>query len=735
MPFKRSTKIICTIGPASIQPEILKKLELRGADYVRINLSHTKTEDIEKWIKDIQTTTKVPLILDTDGPQLRTGFIGKNPLFFEIGKELRVYDVMLPCNNDQIYLRPQGFLEYLAPGDLISIDFDNFLLTVTDTSTIKDHYVTCKVIVGGSFGNNKAVTVENKGILLPTYSEKDLIAIELAKKYNINIFTLSFMGCKEDVIEFKKLHPGAKAIAKIETRRGIENLEEIIDVSDGVLIDRGDLSREIPLEKVALAQRIIIRKCNAKGKPVYIATNVLDSMTENIKPTRAEINDVSASIIDGVNGFVLAKETSIGKHPVETFTFLSKLCEHVEATKNSGDIVELLNGSTNSSILIEPHGGTLVNRIVKTEPTKEYVDSLYKIKVDETVLMDAEQISIGTYSPLRGFMIKSEMNSVLDNMRLPNGLVWTVPIILQTDEKIARKIEQSQSIVLVDGKNDPYVILHVNEIFKLDKEEFCKKLYGTITEEHPGVKNIFSGGDYVIGGDIQLIKRLPRKHKQYELTPLQARQIFEKRGWSTVIGFHTRNVPHRSHEYIQIEGMRRANADGIFLHPVIGKKKAGDFTSEAIIQGYKLMEEKFYPKGKVVFATYATFSRYAGPREAIFTALCRKNFGCSHFIVGRDHTGVGKFYSPHESHIIFDKFPDLGIIPVRFDEVVYCDKCKEHIERKLCPHEGTYHKHISGTEAREMLRSGQKLPEWFLRAELSEMLLKNQKDREKIFVE
>lgn len=737
---KRTTKIICTIGPTSIHADVLKKLEDRGADFVRINLSHTKTGDIESQIQKIQSAIKIPLILDTDGPQIRTGYIGTNSIQLDIGDELKVYDTIIPCNKKELYLRPQGVLSYLSPGDLISIDFDNLLLTVVDTSEMMKGYVTCKVLIGGSFGNNKAVTIENKDVILQPFSEKDLIAIDLAKKHKVDIFTLSFMNCKEDLLEFRKLYPDALAIAKVETKKGIENLDEIIDASDGILIDRGDLSREIPLEKVALAQKIIIKKCNEAGKPVYIATNVLDSMTENIKPTRAEINDVFSSILDGVNGLVLAKETAIGKYPVETFSFLAKLCEQADLLKKPDiNIVDQITKITSPSFqggLIEPHGGTLIDRMAKIPPTPQYLRSLSHLKVDETVLMDSEQMAIGTYSPLRGFMNKKEVDSVLNNMRLTTGEVWTIPIILQVSEEETNSVQQGQSIALSDMQTgEDYAILHVHDIFKLDKKDFCKKLYGTDSMEHPGVKNIFSRGDYVIGGDIRVIKRRPSKYKSYELTPLQARQIFERLGWSKVIGFHTRNVPHRSHEYIQFEGMKRANADGVFGHPVIGKKKKGDFTTEAIIQGYKLMEEKVYPKGKAVFATYATFSRYAGPREAIFTAICRKNFGCSHFIVGRDHTGVGNFYGPHESHNIFDKFPDLGIIPVKFDAVVYCDQCKDHIEKRLCPHDGKYHQHISGTEARKMLENKQELPEWFMRKELSEMLLKMQEKGEKIFVE
>jgi len=240
----------------------------------------------------------------------------------------------------------------------------------------------------------------------------------------------------------------------------------------------------------------------------------------------------------------------------------------------------------------------------------------------------------------------------------------------------------------------------------------------------------------LLGGKISLVKRHVSKNKAHDLTPRQSRRLFEERGWSRVIGFHTRNVIHKGHEFLQLEAMAREYGDGLFVHPVIGKKKVGDFLTLPIIKSYELMKQSFYPKDKVIFATFSTYSRYAGPREALFTAICRKNFGCSHLIVGRDHTGVGDFYKPGAAHEIFDRFPDLGIVPVKFEKVFYSDRLKTYVHEKddNSGHKEKEKSHISGTEARGMLERGESLPEWFMRPEISKMLLDLINDGEEIFV-
>jgi ATP sulfurylase len=241
----------------------------------------------------------------------------------------------------------------------------------------------------------------------------------------------------------------------------------------------------------------------------------------------------------------------------------------------------------------------------------------------------------------------------------------------------------------------------------------------------------------LLGGKIDLIRRRDSATKAYELTPKQLRRLFDERGWARVLGFHTRNVIHRGHEYIQMQAMEDENCDGLLVHPVIGQKKPGDFNPQYIIQSYEKMLERFYPRNRVVFATFSTYSRYAGPREALFTALCRQNFGCSHFVVGRDHTGVGNFYAPDASHRIFDQFPELGVKPVKFGEVFYSQSQQQYVHMKNGSHTSVTHDKLtlSGSEARRMIQGGQRPPGWFMRPEIANILLGAIKNGEQLFAE
>jgi ATP sulfurylase len=262
-------------------------------------------------------------------------------------------------------------------------------------------------------------------------------------------------------------------------------------------------------------------------------------------------------------------------------------------------------------------------------------------------------------------------------------------------------------------------------------------MYGTTAGNHPGVRMIQAMQPVLLGGPIDLIRARKSETRAYELTPKQLRRLFEERGWANVLGFHTRNVIHRGHEFIQLKALQDENCDGLLVHPVVGKKKIGDFKPEFIIKSYERMIEQIYPKEKVVLAAFATFSRYAGPREALFTALCRKNFGCSHFIIGRDHTGVGNYYKPYASHKIFDYFDDLGIRIVKFNEIFYSKKLNTYLPKngKLSNDDNDMLRMISGTQARAMFLRGEKPPNWFMRSEISNIVLEAVKRGERVFEE
>lgn len=731
--------IIATVGPTSLKPDILSAFKARGVSFIRLNLSHTPIDQIESQLLKMKSGD-IPIIIDTEGSQIRTGYLGKDIIVFSEGDTVRIYNHEVPCNEHTVYLRPKEAFSYLEPGSLISIDFQSVLLKVTDISKLASkNYVDAQVLIGGVFGNNKAVTFDMP-VKLPAFSEKDFAAVKIAKKLKIKHFTLSFMDAAEEVLTFKELYPSAFLFSKIETKGGVLNFEKILQVSDGILIDRGDLSRDIAQEMVPLAQKMIIKRCNEVNKPVVVATNILESMTDNFKPMKSELNDIVNTIIDGTNGFVLTKESAVGKHPVETVNMLHTLFKNTKdrldaILESKGDEKNLLQFLEYHvpGLLVEPHGGELVNRIKIQQFSPEQLADFPKVELDEELLMDLELIATGVYSPLKGFMNKETLDSVLVNMRLKNGLPWTMPILLTTDQKAA--FDEGTIISLVRKKDGKiYGTMTVDSIFKLDKTEVCKKWFGTNDPAHPGVARIMEGGSYCVGGPINLLKRRTSEYKEYELTPLQTRKIFQEKGWSIVVGFHTRNVIHRSHEFIQLAAMEQVKADGLFVHPVVGKKKSGDFLAEMIIKAYELMMRKFYPKGKVIMGVYPTYSRYAGPREAIFTAICRKNYGCSHFIVGRDHTGVGDFYQPWASHEIFAKFPDLGINPVFFKKVAYEPSIKKHIIVDESEEKHTELKHISGTEARKLFLEKKAPPDWFMRSEISKLIIEEYTKGKPVFV-
>ena len=759
-------KIISTIGPSSIKVQILEKLKSSHVNYVRINLSHTKTQEIEEKILQLKKSN-LPIILDTEGSQIRTGYLGKSCVVYNESDKVKIYNHQVPCDNTKIFLRPENVVKFLEPGTLISIDFDSVLLKVEDYFNEENKCVNATVLIGGVVGNNKAVTVDQDNIQLEPFSKKDLIAIELGKKHNIKHFTLSFIDHGNEVLKFKEIYPNAIAYAKVETKKGVENLDSIINAANGVLIDRGDLSREIPIERIPLTQKIIIKKCNKANKEVFVATNILESMSDSLKPTRAEVNDVVNTVLDGVTGLVLTKETAVGNNPIETIHMLHTLINHAKlaldakeilTTSNEDKVIsrlEELNYITGPEIIRKlntPHGGKLINREISNEDKQKLnFQTMEKLEVDETILMDSEQIAIGTFSPLEGFLDKENFISVLDNMCLKNGTIWPLPIYLQVNEKKANNFTNSQEILLVSNKDkQAYATLKINQIYELDLNEVAIKLFGTNNQEHPGVKKLLTSGNKFIGGKISLIKRLKSPYKQYESTPRQVRKIFEEKGWRKIIGFHTRNAIHRSHEFIQLEGMKRSHSDGLFINPVIGKKKKGDFKSSIIIKSYEMMMNNFYPKNKVVFSTFSTYSRYCGPREAVFTAICRKNFGCSHFVIGRDHTGVGKFYGAKDSHKIFDKFPNLGIGIIKFNNVSYSNEIENYVEDNLIKEDQinqqtqnlqsninltTNNYHISGTQARMMFKNKQQPPKWFMRPEISKMIIDEINSGNQIFFE
>ena len=748
--MEKKVKIIVTIGPSTNSEEAMRKIKDKGVDFVRVNMSHS---DID-YLKDTIALAKkvgLPFVIDTEGSQVRTGELGTSTIELDDNEEIKIHNHKIVGDKEKINLTPYSVVDQLEVGDLIHVDFDTAILRISDTSTINQGYVTARALTGGMIGKNKAVIIDpvsTKKIILPTLSEKDHQSIQVGLQEGIGHIAASFMRSGKAVDEVRKATQNTmKIISKIECIDALENINDIIRKSDYLLIDRGDLSKEIPIEKIPLTQKMIINKAKKYGVGVFVATNLLETMIDHKKPTRAEVHDVLNTIVDGAEGLALAAETAIGKYPMACINMLNKIIKHaqlvnVEEFRDKEDkFVEKLEKSNYlldfdmSSSLVTPHGGKLIDRMAKEAPSSKYLQSLPVIKLSESHQRDVEQIAIGAYSPVEGFMGKEDFQSVLDRMRLANGLVWPIPITLDVSEEQADSLSLGSEIALSDDKGEIIATLILKEKYTFDKLEAAQKLYATDSLDHPGVKMVLEMNPVLLAGPVTLLKRIKNEFKEYEITPKQARKLFEERGWAKVVGFHTRNVIHRSHEFIQMEALQKGNCDGLFVHPVVGKKKSGDFNAKFIIRAYDLMIKYFYPRNKVIFGTFSTYSRYAGPREALFTALCRKNFGCSHFIVGRDHTGVGNFYHPKASHNIFDRFPDLGIVPIRFDNVFYSKKEGSHMHEQERPNHPEDDKLlISGTQARKMLENGELPPEWFMRPEIARMIVDSIQKGEEVFV-
>jgi sulfate adenylyltransferase len=378
---------------------------------------------------------------------------------------------------------------------------------------------------------------------------------------------------------------------------------------------------------------------------------------------------------------------------------------------------------------IEPHGGRLINREVcgrEREELEGRLPSLPRVFLRPREVSDIEMIAVGAYSPLEGFMTKDDYESVLHNMRLANGLPWTIPITLSVSEEEARKLKEGEDIALANSAGEILAVLHLTEKYTYDKEREASLVYGTVDSQHPAVGYLFGCcGEVLLGGQISLLKR-PQYSEfvEFRFDPAETRRIFQERGWRRVVGFQTRNPIHRAHEYIQKCALEIC--DGLFLHPLVGETKSDDVPADIRMQCYQVLLEKYYPKDRVFLAVLPAAMRYAGPREAIFHAIIRKNYGCTHFIVGRDHAGVGNFYGSFDAHYIFDEFKpgELEITPLFFDYTFYCRKCGGMASYKTCPHESSEHVALSGTKVREMLSQGKVPPQEFTRPEVAKILLR-----------
>jgi sulfate adenylyltransferase len=372
---------------------------------------------------------------------------------------------------------------------------------------------------------------------------------------------------------------------------------------------------------------------------------------------------------------------------------------------------------TNS--LPKPHGGTLIHRVVnkeQAEQAKKDAERLPKIQVSTEQAADIENIAYGAFSPLEGLMIQNDFENVVKEGRLHSGLPWTLPITLDVARNEITNIRNGDTVALTDGESDFLATLNIEDIYCFDKNELAQHVYGTTSTEHPGVVKTNAMKERLLGGKINLIRESKVTYGDVLFRPADTRRLFEANGWKTVVGFQTRNAPHLGHEYLQ--RLALSFFDGLFINPVLGKKKTGDYRDEVILDSYKALLANYLNKNKVLLGVLRTEMRYAGPREAIFHATVRKNFGCTHFMVGRDHAGVGKFYGPYAAQEIFANYPDLGISPLLFREVAYCTKCKSLVCEGVCSHPSEEQTKFSATMLRKIILSKDQPPEELMRPEV-----------------
>ncbi len=375
---------------------------------------------------------------------------------------------------------------------------------------------------------------------------------------------------------------------------------------------------------------------------------------------------------------------------------------------------------------IPPHGGQLVNRILRgelREAALERARSFPQVQLTAMAVSDLEMIAVGALSPLTGFMAKADYDSVIDTMHMANGLAWSIPVTLPVDDDVAAELHEGQEIALVDGDH-LMGIMTVEEKYLADKEREAREVYKTTDRAHPGVDRLYRYGNTLLGGEVFMVNG-PKEIEFPELRhePAQTRRMFASRGWRRIVAFQTRNPIHRAHEYIQKVALEIV--DGLFLHPLVGETKADDIPADVRIASYQAILRDYYPPDRVLLGVFPAAMRYAGPREAIFHAIARKNYGCTHFIVGRDHAGVGNYYGTYDAHYIFDEFQpgELGIQPLFFDYTFYCKKCEAVVSAKTCPHGKEDWVFLSGTQVRQMLERGEMLPEEFTRPEVSKVLM------------
>jgi pyruvate kinase len=633
-------EIWCTLGPASLNDRVISRLEELGVSLFRLNLSHTRIELLEGILDFIQALTRVPISLDTEGAQVRTAELAGGRIAVLEGATLRVHHELVPGDAAALNLHPHGIARQLVVGDLLKLDAE----VLAQVIGAEEDAVVMRVLHGGEIGQNKAVTVLERELAMPPLTEKDERALAIGRRKGIEHVALSFANRASDVDEIRaRVAPGVTVTSKIECLNGLRNLAEIAERSDALLIDRGDLSRQVGIEKIPTLQKDIIRVCKAVGRRIYVATNLLESMVTSAHPTRAEVNDSLNTLADGADGLVLAAETAIGAHPVAAVQMLRRVIREHEDERS-------LRSAPPGRSLAGRHGDLLDDRDARCVD-RASLAGLRVLRVGELELADCVQLAHGAYAPLAGFMGSAELESVLDKHRLLDGSPWTLPIVLPVAEEALAGVVPGERVALADPAGDALAVLDVAEIHPFEPDALAHRWFGTTSPDHPGVALLAGGGRRFLAGRVTLVERMVWPYGPHAPSPSQLRAIFAAKGWSKVVGFHAVQASPRLDEALRILDLPGVHADGMYV---------------ACADGFRESDARTVP-GRLLLGRAVTPRRHAGAREAVFQALCYRNLGCSHFVVERSYLELDGFYEDARTRELFEKVGELGIAPVFVD--------------------------------------------------------------------
>jgi pyruvate kinase len=696
-------EILCTLGPASLSEREIRRLADVGVSLFRINLSHTSLGALPGLVAKIRAQTDVPVCLDSEGAQIRTGRLAGGRITVHEHNVVRIHKAPIVGDPSALSLYPLGVTSYVNVGNLISIDFDSVLVQVIDKDA---DALTVRVLTGGDIGQNKAVSVLDGEIALPAMTAKDIEAFRWGSANSIRHVALSFAHSGEDVDSCRALcAPETMVMAKIECRAALDRLDEIASRADALLIDRGDLSREILIERIPALQKRIIATARAANRKVYVATNLLESMITASTPTRAEVNDIYNTLLDGADGLVLAAETAIGKHPVGCVRMVARLIREFEEDQEA-------TRHTPLSVAFGPDPASILAQREHDPAALDGLENLTQLACDEQDLIDAENIALGTYAPLTGFMTASSVMYVLSHSRLPIGALWTIPILLQADSVTAQGLTRGERVCLVGPDNSIHSILEVTEVSRIRPEELALLWFGTSSSSHPGVARLLQKGDHLVAGDVTLVRK--RHRHQFELTPWQSRTIFASKGWNRIVSFRTHNIPSRVHEHIQRMLLEESGADGLLINVAVRPGITGDWTVDLIVRSYQmLLEASFLPSHQILLSASPHYPRYCDTREIIFRAICDKNFGCTHVVIG---TSVDS-PSVSDRDRIAAQLQEVEIEPVFVEKLGW-----DPAAGKFAPPGDTKAFPSSSAEIRRRLSRGELLPDWLIRPEIQDLL-------------